>query len=422
MIASYHTVWPDLAREYNNLAGLVADGFTVTSPTYLAAAKLLGGATPPPLFVVGRRAIAYTQITTLTVQTAGAVAGTKYHFTVGGKTISATIGSAQATSDVATTLAGLITTAAPTGLASCVGSGAVVTITANAGALIDLDMSTMPTPQYRALVLVGDGTTLAGSGSVATDLAAIQAANSSWYGFALDSNGTTEVDQAMSWAQSNGVVGYFNTMDSTAANGTDTSSVMYTAHLNAYTREMTLFSGTQLLSYSGAAMLGNQFSYAPGAATHAYKTLPGVPVDNLTETEYLAINTKDGNSYSNQGLNYTQRGVSGDGAFFDIIRGIDSLKSAIQFAVLGLLANNPKLSMTDYGITQVQNTISGVLQQYQEAPYNFLAVTPNFTVTVPTAASLTPSQRASRNLPNVFFTAQLSGAIQSVVIQGTVTA
>ncbi len=422
LIASYHTVWPDRVRSYNNLAGLVSDGFTVSSPTYKAAAALLGGSHPPPLFMVGRRAIAYTQITTITVETAGAVAGVVYHFTVGGIAISYTVPSAQSTTQVATSLAGLITTAAPANLSSAVGSGAVVSITATAGFLIDLDMSTMPTPQYRTLVLIGDGTTLAGSGSVATDLAAIQAANNGWYGFCLDSNGTTEVDQAMAYAQSNGVIGYFNTMDSTAANSVDTSSVMYTAQLDLYTRELTLFSGTQLLSYSGAALLGNQFSFAPGSATNAYKTLPGVPVDNLTETEFLAITAKNGNTYSNQGLNYTQKGVSADGAFFDIIRGIDSLKSAIQFALLGLLANNPKVSMDDYGIAQVQNTISGVLQQYQEAPYNFLAVTPKYTVTVPLAASLSPSQRAPRNLPNVFFTAQLAGAIQSVTIVGSVSA
>ncbi len=422
LIASYHTVWPDLVRSYNNLAGLVADGFSVTSPTYLAAAKLLGGATPPPLFKVGRRAIAYTQITTMTVTTPGAVEGVIYKFTVGGKNVTLTVGSAQSTSDVATSLAAAITTAAPANLSSCTASGAVLSITATAGKLIDLDMTNMPTPQYRALITIGDGTTLAGSGDVGTDLAIIKAADSGWYGFCLDSNGDTEITQGMSWAQTNGVLGYFNSMDSLCANGTDTSSVMHTAVTDSYDREMTLFSGTQLLSYSGAAMMGNQFSFAPGAAVHAYKTLPGVPLDNLTETEYLAINAKHGNSYSNQGQGYTQNGVSGNGAFVDIKRGTDSLTSAIQYAILGLLANNPKLAMTDYGISQVQNTIAGVLQQYQLAPFNFLASVPNFTVTVPKASSLSPSQRASRNLPNVFFTAQLSGAIQSVTIQGPVTA
>lgn len=424
LIASYHTVWPDLVRSYANLPGLVADGFSVTSPTYLTAAALLGGPTPPPLFKVGRRAIEFTQVTKMTILAAGAVTGVVYNFTVGGKAVTYTVGSSPTTSTVATAIASAITTAAPTGLASAAASSAVVSITANAGVLIDLNMATMPTPQYTTLVTISDLTTLAGSGSVATDLALIQAADNTWYGFCLDSNGDTEVEQAEAWAQSNGVQFYANTMDSACGDPSSTMDVMYLAGPLGlkYTREMTLYSGTQLLSYSGAAMLGIQFSYAPGAATNAWKTLSGVPVDNLTETQYLAIGTKKGNTYSNQGVGYVQNGTSGDGAFFDIIRGTDALKSAIQYALVGLLANSPKVPMTDYGISQIQMTIAGVLQQFSQAPYNFLATTPKPTVTVPLAKNLTAAQRASRILPNVFFTAQLAGAIQGVTIQGTVTA
>ena len=40
-------------------------------------------------------------------------------------------------------------------------------------------------------------------------------------------------------------------------------------------------------------------------------------------------------------------------------------------------------------------------------------------VTVPTAASLTSAQRASRNVPGVSFSAGLQGAIETTTVQGT---
>lgn len=64
-----------------------------------------------------------------------------------------------------------------------------------------------------------------------------------------------------------------------------------------------------------------------------------------------------------------------------------------------------------------RSTLNGVLVAYTER--GFLADSPPFFISLPTAASAGATQRALRNLPSVSFTAQLAGAINSVAITGT---
>ena len=418
LIASYHTVYADRVRYYTSLTGLTADGFSVSSATYKAASALLSAYPRIGRFGVGRRALAFTQTYTVTVQTAGAATGVLYKFAVGGSAVTYTVPGSSTVTSVGTALASAINAAYGSSIAGS--SSGVITITAAAGVLIDLDFTNMTSP-YRTFLSVADTTADPG---IATDLAAIRAADASWYGFCLDSNGTAEIAASLAWAEANGVAFYANTMDTLCATTTTTSgNVMATAKAAAYARSMLLFSGTKLLSYSGAAMMGNQFAFAPGQATNAFKTLPQVPVDTLTETEWLNINTNGGNSYSSQtgGSGYTYNGITPSGEFFDIVRGLDWTNSQIQLGLLYLMANAPKVSFDDPGIARVESTIRGILKTASKAPYNILATSPAFTVTVPTAASVDSTNKGNRNLPNVSWTGVLAGAIQGVVVNGTVT-
>jgi hypothetical protein len=43
-------------------------------------------------------------------------------------------------------------------------------------------------------------------------------------------------------------------------------------------------------------------------------------------------------------------------------------------------------------------------------------IQPNFTIVVPDPATLTPAQRATRNLPNCSITCQFTGAIHQVTL------
>ena len=194
----------------------------------------------------------------------------------------------------------------------------------------------------------------------------------------------------------------------------------------------------QLLCYAGGAMLSQALAMNPGSYTLAYKTLPGVPADTdttLGEAQAMALNSmtaatpgpgaKAGNYYkTTAGQNWVFPGTCPSGRFMDLTIGIDWLQTRMQAAVLAAIAGLPKLPYTDFGIGVIGDAIQGVLRLGSTPAYGLILPDGQdparpIKVTVPTAASLTSAQRASRNVPGVSFSAGLQGAIETTTVQGT---
>lgn len=414
LIAACTVPFSSRVVEYGSLSEMVTAGFTTANPTYLCALKVFSNNPRPPSVKVGRRALPPTQVFTLTCL--DATTGDVYDFYITGATgtkhhITYTVPGASTTTSVATAIAALITTAAPNGMATAAGSGAIITVTSTSGKLLNyLSDATHLT--------FAETTTDPG---IATDLAAIYAADSNWYGLLLDNNSKLEVEAAAAWAEANGqhLFGY-NSTDAACADGSSTTDVMYFLKAAAYARTYGLYSQSELLSYSAASWMGNRFPFDPGSDTWAFKTLPGVMVDVLTDAQVHNVEAKNGNVYTTvAGINITQFGKCASGTFVDQTRFIDWLSSTIQTNVFGLLANNAKIPFTDAGIDAVRSTIMGVLQQGVDV--GGLSSSPAPIVFVPKASAVDATNKAARNLPNVKFTATLAGAIHSMTINGTLS-
>lgn len=392
----------------SQLTDVTNAGFAVTSPVYKGCAAIWAQSPRCPNVIIGRRALEFTQSFTLTCLSA--VANDVYSFTIGGAAIAYTVPSSGSptTSTVATAIAALITTAAPATMSTVAASGAVITFTSTAGSLTDL-------LNDATHLTYADTTTDPG---IATDMVAILAAGNDWYGLLLDSNGTAEIKAAAAWTESNGFLFVCNTTDAACATSS-TSDVMSDLKTSAYARTACLYSQTQLLSYSGAAWMGNRFPNPPGSDTWAFKTLKGVPADNLTAAQIHFVENKNGNVYTAlAGLNITQFGKTPSGEWIDTTRFIDWLSSTMQISYFGVLANNPKIPFTDSGIDTMRATVMGVLQKGIDA--GGLAATPPPVVTFPTAANVDPTNKENRNIPNASFSATLAGAIQSTDLQGSI--
>lgn len=175
-----------------------------------------------------------------------------------------------------------------------------------------------------------------------------------------------------------------------------------------------------MLCYSGAAWQGRLFPTDPGSENWAFKTLSGVPADNITDSQIHAVENKNGSVYTTLfGINLTQFGKTPDGEWIDIIRGEDALTNALQVGVLALQANNLKIPFTDAGIDMYRSVIIGALNSFVAT--GFLAASPAPFVSLPKVSQVSSTDKAARNLPLVSFSATLAGAINSTSISGVLT-
>lgn len=181
--------------------------------------------------------------------------------------------------------------------------------------------------------------------------------------------------------------------------------------------------------YMNVAFAVKWFNYEPGTETAAYKQLSVVKPGSFT--------TDDMNKLSESGLNYfitvgskniTVGGMTMGGEWMDVIRFRDWLKNDMQTRVVNLFVTNSKIPFTDAGIALIQNQmlaslkagqdIGGIAEDEFDDDGNTIV---GYETSVPTASSLTSSEKASRKLTGLTFKARLSGAIHFAELNGSLT-
>jgi hypothetical protein len=408
LIAAFHTLYAARQKSYSGQGGagllaMIADGFTVNSPAYKAAAILCSQQPCPANFVIGKRVLKPQQTLTLTMTDATAVAAL-----------------ISAIPSVATTI-GVVTPAV-----------AVITIARTDGQLTDVQGWLA---NGLANVQLADTTADPG---IATDLAAILAAGpGTFYGVVLDSNSKAEITGAAAWIESTGQggkFGFFNNSDFACVNGGSTADIFSTEQVLGHKKSHIQYNGSQLLSYAGASAAGWALVKNPGSYAMAQNmTLPGVPADTdvtLPEAQALIINAhtasspltlgKGGNYYKvTAGLNASFWGYTPSAQFADVTIFIDWLQLNMQADVFAVLAGLPKVPYTNLGIGLIIDAIDTRLRIVASPAFNGIDGTQPITVTAPTSQSVDNADKVARNLPNVTWSAFLSGAIESTVITGT---
>ena len=178
--------------------------------------------------------------------------------------------------------------------------------------------------------------------------------------------------------------------------------------------------------YINVAYAARFLSYQPGSETWVYKTLGAIEPEFPSGTEKKNFEELGVSYYSRYaGRNVILGGKVAAGEWIDVIRFRDWLKNDMQLRVLTILFVNPKIPYTDDGIALIKNQMIASLKQGQAcggvAPEEFDAdgnEIPGYKVSVPLAATLTDTQRASRVLKGCTFAARLAGAIHVVDIHG----
>lgn len=397
-----------LVQQYGSLTEMTDAGFLVSDPAYRAATAIFSQNPRVKRLKVGKRSLPFTK--TITLECLTAVEGAKYSITLKSTTITYTVPAAATTTSVATAIDGLIDAGTGTHGFTSTNAGAVLTLTQAAGVLSDVS-------DWSATFRLADTTADPG---IATDLAAVFAEDSDWYGLVLDSNSKLEVQAAATWVEANKRIAVWDTSDTVVLDPGTTTDVASNLKASSYVRSMPLFSSNKMLSYAGAALMGNRFPFSPGSDTWAFKTLAGVPASKLTDGQITAAIAKNCSVYTAvAGLVVTQFGRSSGGEWMDVTRFIDWLTAEIKVRVFQLLVNAQKIPYTDAGVDAVVSVIKGALADGINV--GGLAASPEPAVDAPLVADVNLIDRGNRNLPDIQFTGRLAGAIHSLEISGTLS-
>lgn len=167
----------------------------------------------------------------------------------------------------------------------------------------------------------------------------------------------------------------------------------------------------------GAGVCGMGFPQTEGSITWANKVITGVQLSGYTlaeETELLDANI----NYLTEELGYTitQFGRTLSGSNIDITRSKDWLKNRIQEGLTYALVNSKKIPFTNKGLA----TISSALNQVgiQAVQQDMLS---SYSVSIPDISDIPLADKSNRVLRNVIFTAQLSGAVETISVELQIT-
>lgn len=259
---------------------------------------------------------------------------------------------------------------------------------------------------------------------IETDLDAILLEDKDFYGVLLDSQGAAEIESAADWTEANLKKLVVNSADTAIKSAVSTTDIFYETKAATQFRTTGIYHDSIGTNWAAAAWMGNRFPAKPGSDTWGFKTLVGIRVTELSDTERNAILNKNGNVYIDvAGRNMTYAGLDGKGAktfggeWIDVVRGIDDTRSQVQRSVFFAISSQPdKLAMDDLGIDVVRGAMDAPLAQ--KVADKFLK---SYEISLPKADDISDLNRANRHLDGAEFSGVLAGAIHAVTITGTLT-
>ena len=245
---------------------------------------------------------------------------------------------------------------------------------------------------------------------------AIKAIDNAWYGVVITSR--LEADQlliANAVAADNKIFGT-SSADTNCLVNTDEDNIAYKLSLLNSDRNYCIYSGTAATKYPEAAWFGLMLSYQAGSANWAHRQIQNIVGDKLSDDARATLENINCNFIADfAGRNVAFWGTAASGQYLDLVLGRDWLKSTIQDRVASVLQSVLKIEYTDVGVEQITTTIRAVLE---EAASNGFVDKDTIKVTAPLVATVSPTDKANRILPNVYFEAVLSGAVNKVKING----
>lgn len=340
-------------------------------------------------------------------------------------------------------------------------SGLVIPTTERIRIYTDLDDMladgyTTDSPEYKAAQLMKSATPLSpnriaigcwdktNSEAAVDAVRACRIANNEWYAFTVCGVESDDIKAVAAYTETaEPSSAYFytvNTDDVLSSSGSGTDLFVFMKG-KSYRRSFGQYCGQDDTSDAVAATMGyamgNNTGLANSAYTLAYKTLPGVTTDNLTNTQVEYIKGNNGNIYINRGYYYNvlEQGTMADGTRFDELINLDMLSNNIQLNVMDLLYQSTKIPQTEAGMTQIMNVIGNACDEAVQIGFiapgkwngspvldlNTGDMLPNgYLIQSESIDDQQQTDRDAREAPPIYVSAKLAGAIEHVTIGVTV--
>ena len=400
LFISAHLNFAERARTYSSLTA-VAEDFAATDSAYIAASKLFGQTLKPANIVIGRR-----QIPGATISVSTVTVGVTYSLTVSDQLFTYTSVALDTAVEIMEGLKAAYDVSPVTGVTftdNLDGTGTLVS-TVDWSLKVSTNMLIAAQPATETWPASVD---------------AVQAVDDTWYALAIESHVLADVLAVAGNIEAKKKV--FGT-SSSALNIKTTATDDLFSQLKAlsYQRTFGIWSATADTEYPECAWIGYQLQEQPGSNTWAYKTLSGVTVSKLSDTESKNIQDKNGSTYETVGgLNTTIGGKMFGGEWIDVMVFVDWLEQRMKERLWFRMANSKKIPYTAAGAAIIEAEIRAQLNDGIRA--GGLADSPAPTVTVPDVLAVAANLRAQRIFEGITFEARLAGAIHFVKIRGTVT-
>jgi hypothetical protein len=286
----------------------------------------------------------------------------------------------------------------------------------------------------------GEGTKVDGiaAETITASLNAIQNINPDWYGLMFTKevrdlvtiNSENAVEAAADWCEAR-VKTFVNTsndldvLDSVTTN--DIASILKAKNLR---RTMTTYSSFPN-QYPSGSIVGRaftvNFNQPDSTITLKFKQMPGITVEQLTQSQKAVLDSKRANALIEVGSSdMFAESFMANGTFFDEVHGVDWLTNAIETNVFGyLLTRTTKVPYTNKGVAAIEQQVinaldeavrNGLIAPGETIDGEFL---PNGykTVVIP-VEDINQSDKEARNYPGLSFVVLGAGAIHSAQING----
>lgn len=415
MCVAYHTLNTDRSRVYEDLSGLVSDGFATYSPAYKMAVAAFAQLPRPDKVKIGRLALPATQtikwIPTITTQ------GYVHSLTV---EVNGTKLTAQYTTGAGATVATVIDNML-IAVQALDAFDALLTVTD--GTTYMQIVTVAGTIAYYSLWGTAKFEDITADPGIATDLANILLADDDWYGLAHELNSKLIQEEASDWAEGEKKIHVYTTSDWKAPDSGQTTDIGDVLMGKSYAYSVSLYNDQDTGTYDHVAMLANRFPHDPGQSgaggTWFGKTLIGVVAYPLTPTKKTNLRAKNYNVYIvTAGRSHTLDGKCAGGEFVDKIRFLDWVNVRIQEEVATLKLNSERVPYTDPGVSSEAACVSKIMDLgvqaggFSDAPYP--------TVTSTKVATVSSADKLARKYSGLKWKATMAGAIHLTEVGGTV--
>ena len=196
-------------------------------------------------------------------------------------------------------------------------------------------------------------------------------------------------------------------------------------YANDYGRSAVFYSEAPYTEWADAAWVGCVAPFWPQSVTWKWKVPDGVEVADLRDSERDVLENNRVNFMTEEYKHaYVKNGICGDGNFVDNVLGADYITYQMRENLYRIFMENPKIGYNDGGFALVADSVFDALNRAVDLEIISVDAesgSGNFTVTVPKLADATEEQITNRRMPDIYWEAELDGAIHSAKVSGVLS-